>query len=475
MKKIIYSFKLAVWVCLAVLMNSACSDWLDVKPKTEEEAERLFSSQEGFKSALAGSYITLCQSCLYGRELTYGVIGVLGKEWEKGPISVSASAYSNFQYYRYEETNTRIIVDSIWNNMYTAIANVNTLVEYTDKKKEVLRNNNYEIIKGEALALRAFIHFDLLRLFAEADFSEGAAPSIPYVKTASPVVTPQSTPAEVIGYIIEDLNAASDLLVKDPIFTGADVSGVDNGYLANRNFHLNYYAVQALKARVYTYAGKLKDANDAAQLVIDAQEDGGLFPWVSKNDINPSDASLRDRTFSSEHLFAFNTTRLENYIKGYFQETTSPLETRQKKEDLYEAADYRMKWFETGTSVFSKYWQMDKKTVDGVVFPKRDRVPAIRVVEMYYIAAEYLKTVDPASALDKLNTVRRMRGLTTTLENTDPEVIQQEIQKEYERELLGEGQVFFYHKRMGTKMIAVSNAKYVLPMPDQEIDLGQRE
>ncbi len=41
--------------------------------------------------------------------------------------------------------------------------------------------------------------------------------------------------------------------------------------------------------------------------------------------------------------------------------------------------------------------------------------------------------------------------------------------------MIGEGQVFFYHKRMNTKMIATANAVYVLPMPDDEINLGQRQ
>ena len=57
----------------------------------------------------------------------------------------------------------------------------------------------------------------------------------------------------------------------------------------------------------------------------------------------------------------------------------------------------------------------------------------------------------------------------------DKEGLQQELEKEYYREFIGEGQVFFYHKRKNTKMIANAHAVYELPMPDDEIDLGQRE
>lgn len=484
MKNKIYKLKLAVWVCLGLFITTSCSDWLDVKPKTEEDAESLFSTEEGFKSSLAGVYIALCQPELYGRELTYGMVGVIGQEWDNsGPTAVSLSAYANLLYYRYGEANVKTMTDAVWNGMYKAIANVNTLIEYTDKKRDVLKGDNYEIIRGEALALRAFMHFDILRLYAEADFTEGAVVSIPYVKDAKPMVTPQYTPSEVVGFILEDVEEALKLLVKDPIYTGRDVSGEDNGYLANRNFHLNYYAVQGLKARVLAYANQLDKAKDAALLVIGAQENSELFPWVNKNDINPTDETLKDRTFSTEHLFAFNVIKLDENIKGYFKETTAPLVPRMKirgtgDDCLYDVTDYRVKWFDNDNGIqdiFSKFWQMDKKTVDGVVLPKRDRMPAIRISEMYYIVAEALRDTDPQGSLDRLNTVRKMRGLTEALTDTDPVVIQKEIQKEYEREFLGEGQLFFYHKRLKTAKIAVTNAKYVFPMPDLEVDLGQRE
>lgn len=486
MKKKLYNIKLAVWFCLAVFVNSACSDWLDVKPKTEEEADRMFSSEEGFKAALAGAYIALCQPELYGKELTFGMMGVLGQEWDgtvQGPIYTSGSAYNYFLRYRYGEVVTKPVVEAVWTNMYKTIANVNTLIEYTDKKREVLLGDNYEIIRGEALALRAFIHFDLFRLYADHNFEEDVV-SIPYITTSRPEITPQSTTKEVINLLITDIDAALKLLEKDPVFTGSDVTGLDNGYLANRNYHLNYYAVQGLKARVYAYAGQWQNAYNAAQIVIKAQQDGGLFPWVNKNDITTTNTALRDRTFSTEQLFALNTTKLKDNIEGYFKETTTPLTSRITPKGssgtyLYEASDYRGVFFEQDngvSNVFSKFWQMDNQLISGqTVRPKRDRMPILRITEMYYIAAEHLKTVNPSLALEQLNTVRKMRGIVDKLTNTDPVDIQNEILKEYQREFLGEGQLFYYHKRMGTVRIETANAVYKLPMPDDEIDLGQRD
>ena len=479
MKKNIYRLRVVCAVMLALFCTTSCNDWLEVKPKTEEEADKLFSTLDGFKSALAGVYIGMSQTELYGREMTFGMVGVLGQEWGSGSdLGNQYSAYSYLLNYNYEQVVSKALIDAVWNKMYEGIANVNTLIQYSDLKREVL-GDYYGVVRGEALALRAYMHFDLLRLFAPYDFSAEAKVAIPYVLEAKPAIAPQLTPTKFVEYALKDVEAALELLKSDPILTGEDVSGVDNGYLANRNFHLNYYAVLGLKARICLYAKDVTAAYGAANEVILAQQQKGLFPWVKTADITTTEANLRDRTFSSEHLFAFNTTKLEEYIKGYFREASLPLMERLMPGELYEADDYRTALYETYSgfaNVLTKFWQMDKAYVQGqgYVTPKRNRMPAIRIAEMYYIAAEALKESNIGEALEMLNTLRVHRGL-MKLENLDKDQLQEELGREYYREFIGEGQVFFYHKRMNTSIIATANAVYVLPMPDDEIDLGRRE
>ena len=479
MKKNIYRLRVVCAVMLALFCTTSCNDWLEVKPKTEEEADKLFSTLDGFKSALAGVYIGMSQTELYGREMTFGMVGVLGQEWGSGSdLGNQYSAYSYLLNYNYEQVVSKALIDAVWNKMYEGIANVNTLIQYSDLKREVL-GDYYGVVRGEALALRAYMHFDLLRLFAPYDFSAEAKVASPYVLEAKPAIAPQLTPTKFVEYALKDVEAALELLKSDPILTGEDVSGVDNGYLANRNFHLNYYAVLGLKARICLYAKDVTAAYGAANEVILAQQQKGLFPWVKTADITTTEANLRDRTFSSEHLFAFNTTKLEEYIKGYFREASLPLMERLMPGELYEADDYRTALYETYSgfaNVLTKFWQMDKAYVQGqgYVTPKRNRMPAIRIAEMYYIAAEALKESNIGEALEMLNTLRVHRGL-MKLENLDKDQLQEELGREYYREFIGEGQVFFYHKRMNTSIIATANAVYVLPMPDDEIDLGQRE
>lgn len=463
--------KITILILFGVVLFTSCNSWLDVKPKTQEEADKFYTTEEGFKSALAGVYIALGDPALYGREMTYGAVGMLGQEWSKGGnLAQATSAHYLLLRYKYTELKVTEVLNNFWTKLYEANINTNTLLEYTEINKNVLKGINYELIRGEALALRAFIHFDLLRMYAACNFGSDEKPSIPYITTSKPMVTPQSTPSEVIKLILKDLDDAEKLLEKDPIFTGETAKD-------SRNYHFNYYAVKALKARVYLYAGKKREALAAAASVIAAQQENGLFPWVAKADVTTTNANLLDRTFSSEHIFALNINKLVDNIKGYFRETTIPLESRITKETLYTSDDYRIKLFSSDgglSNVFSKFWQMDNVTVgDAVIRPKRDRMPIFRISEMYYIAAESSIESNPDMAMFYLNTVYEKRGLSTRI--TNPALLMTELQNEYQREFLGEGQLYFFHKRMKTVKIATANANYVFPMPDLEIELGQRD
>ena len=50
-KNNIYTVLLAVGF---TLMVCSCNDWLDVQPKSQVEDSELFTSQQGYKEALAG-------------------------------------------------------------------------------------------------------------------------------------------------------------------------------------------------------------------------------------------------------------------------------------------------------------------------------------------------------------------------------------------------------------------------------------
>ena len=157
-KNIIISAVLVLFVGM-----TSCSGWLDVKPKKTVEEEELFSREIGFKEALTAAYIKMANTNLYAKNLSYGFIDILGQRYENGK---GTDTYQDELYYTFPSKKTEEFTSVIWGKMYNIIADLNNLLYWVDKNKTVFTTPDYyEIIKGEALGLRAFLHFDLLRMY----------------------------------------------------------------------------------------------------------------------------------------------------------------------------------------------------------------------------------------------------------------------------------------------------------------------
>lgn len=464
------------WVA-GMLCVSSCSDWLDVTPSNETEAKELFKTERGFQEALSGIYTLMTDAALYGREMTFGFLDDIGQQYERF-ISPSSS-YFYAQNFNFTEGTSVDLCNDIWKKQFNVIANTNDLLAFVDVDPLVFTSSlNHDLIKGEALALRAFLHFDLLRLYVPFDVDGSSTLKVmPYVDVLSKNTAASLTFSEMAGRIIGDLKEASKLLEKDPIRTGV---AHNDPYFKNRHFHLNYYAVKALMARVYLYTGQKDEALDCAKEVIATQQENGLFPFVKEENATNADRNRRDRTFSTEHLFALDIRDLQTLTSSYtwsvnqvnglqLRSIIIPFEGPQPPvERIFEGYnDYRALFIESESgmdNISSKFWQSD---------PKKEfvnRMPLLRIAEMYYIAAEC------GESAAYLNIVRRARNISVDLdENLEGAALQAEILKEYEKEFIGEGQIFYYHKRMGDMVFNDSNpAKYQIPIPEDEINFGGR-
>ena len=469
MKKEFIKYSLLVLVCFSIM---ACNDWLSVKPKTEMEAEDLFSTEAGFKDALAGVYTAMTKSSLYGREMTYGIVDVVAQQW--GSIGTN-HRYANALNYEYEATNTKPIIDTLWSGLYNAIANANSILAYIDKSSVIFTGDNKQIIKGEALALRAFLHFDLLRLFCENAKSTSDEDGIPYVDELTKQVTVSVSPAKVVERVIQDLTDAATCLANDPVLTGREVStSEDDGYLVNRNYHLNYYAVTALLARVQLYAGNLPDALEAAREIVGEPGSEPVAPFSLT-----TAAAIDERLFDSELLFALEEGKMQDNIDVYFGESVIKNGITNSSTALSISINNRNKLFAQQDPADDDYrlklWFQETNSATAVMPGKYVNVgciPLIRLSELYYIAAE----CSANQGLAYLNTLRAHRGLAAMTEVTD---LQAEIAKEYSKEFMCEGQMFYYYKRLGLKRIGVYRTVaiepeevYVIPLPDDELDFG---
>jgi len=461
---------------LTLVVAPGCKKWLDVKPRTIVEQSQLLTSEIGFEDAMYGAYTVMSNASLYGDQLTMSFLDVLAQQYDcqGNPLH----SFYQASLYNYTDAGVKARIKNVWDSMYNAIANVNNVLLNIDGKKDVFTPGNYELVKGEGLGLRAFMHFDLLRMFGGAYVNHASQAAIPYVTTVSGGVTPLSSVREVVDKVIKDLTDASGLLAGykniDPGYTRGTI--LQNDWLNNRQSHFNYWAVEATLARAYLYKGDKQNALQHALNVIHS----GMFNFETSDRLT----NFNDRTFIPEQVFALSKFNLRPQVATYFQTPAGVINSLQNVQltntygnggvvdQIYEITTggvtdirYARLWQLSGNVYFnSKFWQ------DGAFADFVNLVPLIRLPEMYYIAAE---CSDPATATGYLNTVREQRGLSDLAGGLDAAAIQNEILKEYQKEFYAEGQMFYYYKRLNVSQIRFSGIPgsdniYILPLPDGE-------
>lgn len=114
----------------------------------------------GFKKTLNGVYIELNSSDLYGKNLSCEFIEILAQRYAIGDENKSNKELMEFSY---NGSAGRGKTTSIWGTAYKLIANTNLILKNIELHSDVLAGEYYNLIKGEALALRALLHFDLFR------------------------------------------------------------------------------------------------------------------------------------------------------------------------------------------------------------------------------------------------------------------------------------------------------------------------
>ncbi|SEN55479.1 SusD family protein [bacterium A37T11] len=452
-------------ITLSVICVS-CSKWLDTKPKSQISEAALFENEQGFKDALIGVYVKLASRELYAKEFTMGLVDVLARQYD---VDATSSAYYQAGQYEYKDISTQAKINTFWINAYSAIANLNNLLEAINGKESLFTHNNYQIIKGEAFALRALVHFDLLRAFGPVPTLGMDNASIPYVTTFDMDVKKALPTGTILEKCLADLDTAKSLLsVRKEV-----VTGISDIFLSNTRNHMNYWAVIGLMARINLYRGATEAAYSQSMEVIQS----GLFPFITSEEV--SAVSSPNRTFTMEQLFGIYVSNLTDINAELFK-SSSLSQLLTTKEDAINqifdvssggSTDYRYLylWKTEGASGIkypAKYWQDD---ITNSNF--RNRVPVIKLAEMYFIAAE--TAPNQAASISLLNQVRQNRGQQLLSAELSKSNLSDELTKSYQKEFYQEGQLFYYYKRKNVTQLSgypspITPAIYQLPQPDDE-------
>lgn len=456
-----------------------CSDFLDVNPKGEVFDNDMFESAEGYEDALYGIYAEMgTEDYLYSGYLY----------WLPEALSINAtdestlSAMAGGEWSLYSASAVR---NYIWSTAYTVINHINNIIDHAEEDGED-RFEYSKLYKGEALALRAYLHFDLLRMYGAPVWASDADKeiAIPYVSEYSFDITPFSSFDEAYEKVIADLLEAERLLAADEELVEYVRESNTSGFTYGRIVHMNLYAVQALLARVYCSMNDLENAAIYAKKVIDSQK----FTFRSTEKFNQPENGTLD---FNETIFGLYSIEAQySNINMYFVSSSSTeskflLNSDYRELYLNDSPDYQndyrlSAWFDDSNSTLKKLAYPSFYTSSGDYSYSGSLILGInmlRIPEMYYIMAEAYVDSNPTLATQYFDEVIVTRGL-ESLESLGTTVTMDQILAERRKEFYGEGQYWFDLKRLGkdiqvdvsTLLSGDDASTYTVPMPTSETE-----
>lgn len=467
---------------LFALAATSCNDFLDVRPSGEKVENDQFETSKGFESAIYGVYGYMTESAVYGKDMVWGVPEILAQNLRGGTTAMEELGKYN---YRNNESLRNTLLN-MWSKSYSAIGYANNILQNLEKKNPA-DFPLYNMYRGEMLAVRAMIHFDLLRLFAPTDLAKRG---IPYVTTFSQTVKPFSTVGQCYESIVNDLKEAESLLRSGETLTYPRNNERYEQFNNARETHINLYAVQALLARVYWYFGNNAEAARYAGEVIESQ----LFPLVEPTEVQNHIAGVlspKETIFGlySQNYLETSTSWLYTWQSYHTYSAYGDLgsvnypQSWQKLYNLDVAAttqDFRKNWIREGNSLSLCLKMVDYLTIENGNSPARPSlisgISLINASEMYLIAADALLSTDYNRALRYFNTEIVSRGLSPL--TSDEQLTSERIFNEYHKEMFGEGQHWYNMKRVKADIISNAESRtipasdniYVLPIPEEEFE-----
>jgi hypothetical protein len=509
--------KIYILSFLFALACTACNDWLDVDPKDKVLEEKQYSTEDYINSALNGLYRQMVSTNLYGGQLSQTSVEAMAHYYVYSSAAASISSDVIYQLSKWSYTSDRAKAKllNVWKDGYSTLLNINNYIRGVNESPALLSKEHKNLLLGEAYALRAYLHFDLFRLYGPYPYDANSADKVlPYNRSADITMNHDgyeeniySTPKEYIELLLKDIEEAKGLLQDDPILDPASESitnVLQEGFYKNRNRRMNYYALKGLEARVLQYIGRDTEAAAAAKVITDLVEANQVFYWMNKSNV----VRQNNYIFFSEVIFGINNSNFRSNGTSWYLGETITKEIYVMNEDnlmknIFNGYDNETSVEELANKdIRAKQWGFSNLVPDnGIVFPSvsyyvsskykvvadeaynavNDFQPLMRVSEMYYIQAETaMKAGNTANAVALINKVLVNRvGTDQYYLSTSATAVEirAALTKEYYREFFGEGQVWFYHKRIQSTSIFsgrvegtedVTKSDYIVPIPDEE-------
>jgi hypothetical protein len=475
-----------------MLVFASCSkSFLDKKPYNAVVLPESIKSEQDMQVAMSGVYAGMRNTDLFGRTLPL-----------KGDLMADNAFVTTSNSGRYISMNTYVVTSTdayagaVWPLAYVVIKNANNVINATLASTGT---GNIPQYVGEAYAVRALMHFELVRNFAKPYTVDQNAPGIPIVTKFDQNSKPaRNTVKEVYTQIISDLEKAYSLMT---VYRGT-------GYFSK-------YAARALEARVYQTMGDWANAKTTA---LDVVTNSGWVLLPAASYVNPTG------TLGTSGASATNTYSPGGYWASPASQTTSKNETMfevvsdlltnngfdqigfiylqvgggygdmlgtQELYNLYSATDVRRGLMPTAAAGYRSGQAgavyLNYKYPNPAGSGDKDDTKILRLSDIILILAEaYYNTADETNALAKLNQVAKQRDPAFAGYTSTGAQVLEDILTERRKELAFEGSRYWdllRLKRTFTKVknqnplstltVDPTNTLLLFPIPQTELDANK--
>ena len=448
-------------LALVILLSSCKKSFLDLRPYTSVSSDVAITNESDMQAALNGAYGNMNSPNLYGRSTP--LFGDLVSD-NVYISTVNSNRYLDFFQINYTTTDEN--GQGIWQSAYSTILRANNVIN-----SSLQGNENIDQLRGEALAIRGLMYFELVKFFATPYTVDPNALGVPLILVYDPTLKPQrNSVQEVYTQIEKDFTDAANLMTQDK----------SSGFFTK-------WAATALLARMYQFKGEWDKALTTAEDVIN----NSGYSLLQLNDVLSFWQNNTDRGDKLEVLFEIvfdATNNINNSSLPYFydQGGYGDALATESLYDLYSNTDVRKDLFIVGSPIRGA----DAKVVNK--FPNtgaadKDEMKVIRMSELYLIAAEAAyHNNDELTALTYLNDIATERDPSFAGYSSSGQALLDDILLERRKELAFEGHRYWDLARNNLNVTRVdlannypgnvpliletSNFRRILPIPQAELD-----
>lgn len=450
MKKIIIS--------TIILFNFSCQDFLNRESQELITINNQLKDKKGILEALHGAYYRLNNDIFFS-EAFFTYADLLSGNLVFPPSTSNNNIQpptNTAQIYNFSDIAEESNLKYFYQNSYQTINNINLIIKYIDEVKDASENEKKQI-KAEALTLRAFIHFQLHKIYAQNYTFTNDSSHLSIVYNDKVLEVGKDYPSRKTTQETFDL-LEKDLLQALSLFT--DNQSINKGEKYN---FFSKISTKTLLLDLYLWKNHWQKVIDLSNEII---SESGLYlydntsnlqNWAQNEIIFQLPNSHNNTSLTSTH-YTFGSSRPKYSLSNDLI-------------DSFENSDFRKNLWEKRTISGNSYYFSTKfkHNIGNLIY---------RLSEIYFMRAEaYLKLNQKSLAIQDLNKIRNRAGL-SDISDIDLNLLLQEKRKEF----FTENKYFFDLIRNHQNIVRnhcysnhscnmpYPNDKFIAPIPQEAIN-----